>query len=244
MSGLYWATVQSLLPADVLAVAYERSGYGGSDVTDGARDLSSLASDLEEVIDTYPHRRLILVGHSWGGPIVRTVAARRVEAGHTVGGLVLVDQSDENADFLMTPGSRETMSRQAVAIVPLARIGLLKLLSAPAVRGLPNKVRRATATASYSVKGARTAAAEMVHVVDGLTELRRRPPVLGTVPVRVISGHRPSVLGRSRRADLTRAHQLTADSLSMGCFILASRSNHMVPMSEPGLIAEQVRMLV
>ncbi|WP_280831063.1 alpha/beta fold hydrolase [Mycolicibacterium frederiksbergense] len=244
MSGLYWARVQSVLPADVLAVAYERSGYGGSDMTDGTRDLSSLACDLEEVIDNYPHRRLILVGHSWGGPIIRTVAARRVDAGLTVSGLVLVDQTDENADSLLTASTRKTFSRQAAALVPLARIGLLRLLSASAIRGLPREVRHATSAASFSLAGARTAAAEMVHIVDGLTELRRRPPLLGAVPVRVISGQRVGFLEQARRAELIRAHQLTADSFTMGRFIPASESNHMIPLTEPGLIAEQIRMLV
>ncbi|MUL63378.1 hypothetical protein BOO86_02780 [Mycobacterium sp. CBMA 234] len=244
VSGLYWTLVQALLPAHVCAVAYERSGYGGSDVTADPRDLNSLASDLEDVIDKYPHRRLVLVGHSWGGPIVRTVAARRVAAGSVVSGVVLVDHTDENADYLLTESMRKTFSTLAAVTVLLARVGLMRPLSALAMRGLPREVRRATREATYSRASARTAAAEMVHVVDGLTELRRHPPVLEQVPVHVISAQRTGFLDRSHRADLMTAHRITADSFSMGRFVPAPESNHMVPICEPELIAEQIRLLV
>ncbi len=242
-SGLCWAGVQALLPAHVWTVAYDRSGYGGSDVATGPRDLNSLASDLEDVIDKYPHRRLVLVGHSWGGPIIRTVAARRVAAGSVVSGLVLVDQTDENADHLLTESMRKTFSAMAAVTVPLARIGSTRPLSALAMRGLPREVRRATGDATFSRTSARTAAAEMIHVVDGLTELRRHPPFLEQVPVHVISGQRATFLDRSRRVDLVTAHRITADSFSMGRFVPAPKSNHMVPISEPELIAAQILLL-
>ncbi|MCS3842292.1 alpha/beta fold hydrolase [Microbacterium sp. AK031] len=84
MSGLYWGPVHELISAGSRVVAYERAGYGGSDADTDPRTLERLADDLGIVVDAVPHRRLVLIGHSWGGPIVRTAAARRLADGRTV----------------------------------------------------------------------------------------------------------------------------------------------------------------
>ena len=96
-SGLYWALVHRMLAERVRVVAYERAGYGESDPVRGPRTLDRLADDLDAVVAAQQFTRLVLVGHSWGGPIVRTLAARRLAAGKPIDWLVLVDQSDEHA---------------------------------------------------------------------------------------------------------------------------------------------------
>jgi pimeloyl-ACP methyl ester carboxylesterase len=44
----------------------------------------------------------VLVGHSWGGPIVRVAAAGVPER---IAGLVLVDQTDEGCDMFFSSAS-------------------------------------------------------------------------------------------------------------------------------------------
>src|SRR5699024_5389044 len=60
-------------------VAYDRAGYGRSDPGPGPRDLSRLADDLLAVVGAVDHSRLVLAGHSWGGPLARLAAARLME---------------------------------------------------------------------------------------------------------------------------------------------------------------------
>src|SRR5699024_7797993 len=78
--ALSWAPVMEQLSRHARVVAYDRAGYGPSDPDPRPRDLSRLADDLLDLIAAVEHRRLVLVGHSWGGPVVRLAAARLLRA--------------------------------------------------------------------------------------------------------------------------------------------------------------------
>ncbi|HIY23989.1 MAG TPA: alpha/beta hydrolase [Candidatus Brachybacterium merdigallinarum] len=126
-SGLYWGPVHRELAQHVRVVAYERAGYGASAPARGTpRDLPHLAADLARVIQAHPHRRLVLVGHSWGGPIVRTYAAEHRGGESTLAGMVLVDPSDEHAaDLFTSRAARWSDAVKNALFVPLARARLL-----------------------------------------------------------------------------------------------------------------------
>lgn len=240
VSGLYWGSVHERGARHARVVAYERAGFGGSDSDPGVRDLARLPDDLETVIDQFPYRRLVLVGHSWGGPIVRTVAARRVEDGRPLSGIVLVDQSDEHADLYFSRLAGWQFAAQAALMVPLARLKLLAPLSRGSVADLPDVLRTAVVTASSSVTAAQATAAEQRHVVRGLSELRAHPPILGDTPVCVLSGALAGALSGKSRAALVQAHRTTAAAHPLGSFVSATRSEHMIPVTEPELIATSI----
>lgn len=244
ISGLYWGPAQAAIAEGARVAAYERSGFGASTTDAGARDLARLASDLETVIDAYPHRRLVLVGHSWGGPIVRVAAARRLERGRPVAGLVLVDQSDENCPLYFSALSRFTDALQAALLLPLARIRLLGPLTRTAVGTLPEPLRGAVAAASGSPAAARAAAEELRHVVAGLRRLAEAPPRLADTPVSVLSGQRATVLERGLRRAIVCAHRETAAGHPRGRFVPAEASGHLIPLTEPGLVASEALRLL
>lgn len=237
-TGAFWGPVHRLLARSARVVAYDRAGYGGSAPGPRPRDLEGLADDLEVVLDAYEHERLVLVGHSWGGPIVRTVAARR-RSDRRVAGLVLVDQSDEHADLYFSRSMRAQSVVQDALLEPLARLGLLRPLLGLMAREVPREVRAAILDASSSRQAAATMRAENRHVTAGLRRLRDDPPDLGDLPVRVISGRRSSRFERAGRDALSRAHRRTADALAGGAYVEALRSGHMVPLTEPELVAAQ-----
>lgn len=237
ISSLYWGAVHNLLAADTQVVAYDRAGRGGSDPDEQSRTLARLADDLETVIDAFPHRRLVLVGHSWGGPIVRSVAALRLKRGQAVTGIVLVDQSDENSEMYFARMTRRQFSAQAAMMVPLARLGILRPLVRRTTAGLPEPLRGAVIAASCSLTAARATAAEQHHVIDGLVGLRQEPAVLGDLPIGVISGQRSGKFDAKVRASIIRAHEETVAQKPGAQLIPANHSSHMVPITEPGLIA-------
>ena len=244
VSGLYWGPVHEALRRHVRVVAYDRAGFGASDPDTRPRDLTRLADDLEAVIRAHPHHRLVLVGHSWGGPIVRTVAARLIGRGHPLAGVVLVDQSDENDPAYFTRFHRAAHAWQAALLVPLARTGLLGPLARVSLTGLDVLLRRAVVEASSSVSAARAAVAELEHVTSGLRRLKEEPARLGGVPVTVISGQRATPVDRRIRRGLVRAHRTTTAQHDGGRFVPAERSAHLIPLTEPGLIAaEALRVL-
>jgi pimeloyl-ACP methyl ester carboxylesterase len=63
------------------------------------------------------------------------------------------------------------------------------------------------------------------------------------VPVRVISGTTASPLTRTQRRDLVRAHRASAAAAQQGAWIPAPRSEHMVPVTDPDVVAAAIAAL-
>jgi pimeloyl-ACP methyl ester carboxylesterase len=246
-SGLTWGPVHQRIARTCRVVAYDRAGLGGSDPDPAPRDLARLAGDLEAVVAAFPHRRLVLVGHSWGGPIVRVVAARRLARGMATAGAVLVDPSDERARLYASRATRMAFRAQAALLVPLARLGLLRRLHRIALAGLPDPLLAAAADAAGSVGAARATAAEQRHVLPGLAGMSRLlgpGSALPGVPVRLISGTAAGRLARGQRRDLVRAHRASAAAHPQGEWIPATRSEHMVPVTDASVVAAAVTGLL
>ncbi|OUE21025.1 short chain dehydrogenase [Clavibacter michiganensis] len=246
-SGFTWGLVHRILARTHRVVAYDRAGLGSSDPDPAPRDVARLADDLEAVIAAFPHRRLVLVGHSWGGPIVRVAAARRITRGLPTAGVVLVDPSDERARAYSGPLVRAGFAAQAALLVPLARLGLLAPLHQIALAGLPGPLLAAAVAAAGSVTAARATAAEQRHLLPGLRALAAHPGATATlpgVPVRVISGTASGALTGRQRADLVGAHRGSAAAAEGGRWIPAPRSEHMVPVTDPDVVAAAVAALL
>lgn len=203
------------------------------------RDLAALSADLDAVLAAVPHRRSVLVGHSWGGPIVRTLAARTAAEGR-IEGLVLVDPSDERAHLYFGRVGRWSSRLQDAGYVPLARLGLLRPVARRMLTGLPESLLAQAVQESTTVEAARAAVAENRHTIPELVRLRKHPPDLGGMPVRVISGTGTSGLERFSRASLVAAHRATVASLPNARHVEAGTSGHMIPVTEPELVATQV----
>jgi pimeloyl-ACP methyl ester carboxylesterase len=76
------------------AVVYDRAGYGKSTIDNTPRDISRLRIELEAVVDQYATgRKVILVGHSLGGMIIRDFAVKNPDI---IAALLFVDPSHEN----------------------------------------------------------------------------------------------------------------------------------------------------
>ncbi|MFE6995356.1 alpha/beta fold hydrolase [Microbacterium sp. NPDC057659] len=245
MSGRYWGPVQALIARAARVVSYERAGYGSSTpVSPGSRDLASLMTDLQAIVESEPRRRLVLVGHSWGGPIVRMLAARLSAAGSPPAGVLLVDQSDEHAaDLYVSPVMRWSSAVQGALMPPLARMRLLAPLMRSTLAGLPEPWRTAAADASSTIDAAHAAAAELRHVPDGIHRLHDAPPELAGIAVTVLSGGRSTLVDRRMRTRLVAAHRTTVHALGAR-FVVAERSGHLIPITQPDLVAAEALALL
>ena len=236
-----WGAVVPALAERTRTVTYDRSGLGRSPHDDAPRDLARLASDLVDVLAHLGDGPVVLVGHSWGGPIVRAAAAQVPDR---IAGVVLVDPSDEGcAPMLAEANQRRT--RSATWVLPLmSRLGLLRL----AVRRLARQLPEPAASGLRAEDGTRTATrthvAEVVGSLDDLRRLLDDPPVLPDVPVTVISGAVPSRLEGPHRPALVAAHRARADAAPQGRHVDAPRSGHMVPFTEPDLVVAEVHRLL
>ncbi|NYE00048.1 pimeloyl-ACP methyl ester carboxylesterase [Kineosphaera limosa] len=245
-SGRYWGPVQEALARlapQVRTLAYDRAGLGESTPDAQPRDPARLTDDLDHLIDAHPHRRLVLVGHSWGGPIVRLVAARRLARGLPPTGLALIDASDERADLYFGAAATVGDALYTAVLPVLGRLGLLRPVFGALASGLPEPYRTATVAASSTPSAARATAAENRHIQPGLAALRRHPPALPGVPTVVVSGGRAGPLERRSRRQLNEAHAATAAAHD-GRHVVTPRSGHLVPITEPDLVAGVVLELL
>lgn len=239
-----WGGVVPLLGPDVAAVVYDRSGLGRSPADPAPRGLDRLADDLIDVLDhlaRHGHGPAVLVGHSWGGPIVRVVAARIPDR---IAGLVLVDQTDETCDLFFAPGA-ERQQRFARRTMPFAaRLGLLRFVAGRLARSLPEPAASAMRAEDGTATATATQLAELDHHLDDLRHLRDHPPVLPDVPITSISGGRIGLGERRRRPALIAAHRAAVTALPRGRHVVAERSGHLVPLTEPAVVAAEIRRIL
>lgn len=72
-----------------LAVAFDMRGHGKSDrAADQDYSLAAMAKDVAAVVDSLGIRKLVLIGHSYGGGVIATYAGQHPER---VAGLLFVD---------------------------------------------------------------------------------------------------------------------------------------------------------
>lgn len=249
-AGRSWGPVQRLLPPGVASVAYDRGGYGASDPASGRRGLTELAADLDAVVASLPHRRLVVVGHSWGGPILRVWAAGVLSSTHRgtdpgrLAGLVLADPADERADLYFSRAYR-LQARSQNALYPLlVRVGIMAPLARVALKGLPEPDLTETVTDVSSLGAAHAVVAENSITVEELAGLRADPPQLGDLPIRVVSGTQRAFLARLARDPLIAAHRLFVTEHAGATPIEAPNSEHLVPITDPAIVAAQVESLL
>ncbi|MEU4806512.1 alpha/beta hydrolase [Actinosynnema sp. NPDC023587] len=239
----YWSLVQPLVARWARAVAYDRAGLGRSAPDSGPRGVDRLAADLNALLDHLGPGPFVLVAHSGGGPVVRVAAADRPLR---IAGIVLVDTTDEACDPLFgRTFQRAGKVVQGVSAL-LARVGLLAFAFRAHVRAFPPDVAAEVRAEAFTPRAMRTRGRELAVLVAATTAFRDRPPVLPVdIPVTSISGVLADRgMSKSVRRAATESHRFRADRSARGRHVLAHASGHNVVITEPGLIADEVRRLL
>jgi pimeloyl-ACP methyl ester carboxylesterase len=236
-----WALVFADVARNCRAVAYDRAGLGRSPGDPAPRTLDRTASDLVDLLQHLGDGPFVLVGHSYGGLVVRRAAAMVPDV---VAGVVLVDASDEVCEVYYS-GVAIRAQRASAALLPiLARTGVLRIVAARTGRRLPADARSELAAEDSTVGAARTMRRELDPFIEDLTRLRDRPAEPPRHPMTVISGaHRPR-FGAATRTALIAAHAHRASTCPGGRHVLAERSGHLVMFSEPEVIVAETLRLV
>lgn len=90
-------------------IAYDRLGYGKSSSANGPRGLQALVDDLDSVVKKFAeNEKVILVGHSLGGAIVRAFASQHPDK---VKAILFIEPVSENfGDYAtMSQGHEDTL---------------------------------------------------------------------------------------------------------------------------------------
>lgn len=237
-----WAAVQPGVSRFARAVVYDRAGLGLSPTDPDGRTLERMATDLNGLLDHFMPGPFILVGHSAGGPIVRLAAARQPER---IAGLVLVDPTDEAAPVLFTRRFRAG-ERTALAVgATLSRLRLLHYAFGWLLRAAPEDVRGDLQREAFAPGVIRTQREQARTFLDELRTWQRRPPDIGEIPVTVISGALPGHgMSRAVRAQANASHATRAAASTRGRHVIAERSGHYVPVTDPEVIVDEIRRML
>ncbi|HLZ20505.1 MAG TPA: alpha/beta hydrolase [Ktedonobacterales bacterium] len=270
--SLDWGLVTPEVAQFTTVCAYDRAGYGWSDLGPLPRASSRIAAELHELL----HRAgveppYVLVGHSFGGFNVRLFADYYPDE---VAGMVLVDVSHEDFNDRLPKGLRAGYDRYERAEVPLlrlggmlARFGLVRvavergwLSLLDAFNALPPRQRAMARALRYHPRFFATSSAEDVTFRESGAQARHKGGI-GDRPLVVLTGTREddvianplpyvkfSTFGEAVRAMTAvkvALHAELARTLSTnGTHIVTAKSGHLIQLSEPALVVSAIRQVV
>jgi pimeloyl-ACP methyl ester carboxylesterase len=153
-TSLGWVNIQKALREEARVITYDRAGLGWSDRASGPRTLQNAVAELRAVLEANnTPKPYLLVGHSYGGLIVRQFAACYPDE---VAGLVLVDPVNTRDWAPLTEIQRNRL-RRGVKLsrrgALLARLGVVRLALSLLERGnrrLPKLISRWSAGSGAS----------------------------------------------------------------------------------------------
>ncbi len=237
-SGSIWGQVQPGVAKLASTVVYDRAGLGRSDNRNGPSNLAAAVADLAALLGSLSRQApFVLVGASWGGNIIRSLAA---QGEYPIQGLVLVDQSDENAPEYFEPEGRKRFESMTKLMVPMARLGLYRLIGLGVGRKQPKDVRRDLLTYDFTVRSAQAMQEELKDFLPDMQSMKDSPSRLEGVEVSVISGTKVNWMEKKQRPAINQAHKLTAERLAQGRFVEARNSGHYVMFDEPELVVGEI----
>jgi pimeloyl-ACP methyl ester carboxylesterase len=229
-SSASWGFVQPDVARFTRVCSYDRAGMGYSDPGPTPRTARRIANELAELlVRSGIGGPVVLVGASIAGLNVRVFASDHPER---AAGLVLVDASHEDQVHEVPPMAR---------FVPLlSTIGVLRLFGVSfgqRIESLPPSVRQFARATSFRAAGYQAAADEIIHVRESASEVRSSRRKL-TVPVLVITA------GRGADENWRQLQRDQASLSERGCLMIAEQSGHVVPIDQPELIVDAIRIVV
>lgn len=257
-----WRFVQPEVARFARVCSYDRAGLGFSDPGPMPRRASRIADDLEALVDKAGLRPpFVLVGSSLGSQSVRLFAFRRPDQ---VQALLLVDPYVEGqyaalgeVEPSITRENAETIAaeRRCVARLRAGRLsaraaeraGCIASMDPAFSLWLASVVRRQR----MSAPGYEAAFSESEQLENGSEEdIRREQRTLGGLPILVLSagqnftsaGYSPATIARLNMIQ-AGLHERLAGLSSAGRVRLVAEANHVIQVSAPTIVIEQIQEL-
>ncbi|MGZ4615582.1 MAG: alpha/beta fold hydrolase, partial [Actinomycetes bacterium] len=165
-----WSAVTTQVSRTTRVCAYDRAGQGWSDDISHPQDARAVAADLHTLLARAgEHGPYILAGHSSGGTLAMTYAARHPAQ---VAGMVLLDSSSphqytDQPDFAGT----FAMMRRLLPVTPaLARVAATRLIPASPSTALSPEAAAQVEAFATSPRGARNMRDEQSELLNVFTQ--------------------------------------------------------------------------
>lgn len=233
-----WAGIIQHLPTTVRAVTYGRPGLDGSAPDDVQPSPEHIAQVLHTALHTVAPPPYLLVGHSWGGPLVRAFAGLFPK--ETLG-IVLVDPTNftetaagrkQYIDLPLGLGDRGEQIRAGVEAYYASKVGPLD----PAVQA---EVDESSRDRKSDFKQLNTLPMPDVPVV-----------VLATTNYPAVQDHQlPAPYDQARYQQLMLNYRLLSLSLftrsvSNGTLLTTAVSGHYIQQDEPALVTWSINRVL
>lgn len=234
----HWKAVIGQLPRGTSAITYERPGMIGSEGDGMHPSPEHIATLLHTALAQVAPPPYVLVGHSWGGPLVRAFAGLFPK---DVAGLVLVDPTD----FSETADERK------------------RYIYGPLGFGADGERLRATVDAYYAHQAGHFDPAVEAEISMSDEERRNDFKDLKSLPMPAVSvvvvattkypftndPHLPVPYDQLQFQQLMLSYRLLslarfARSVPDGTLVTTSRSGHYVQEDEPALVAWAIRRVL
>jgi len=222
MDSSEWAALAPRLARETGAtvIAYDRAGFGKSDLPETKCDLREDTAALWRGLRTLGHDRdLILVGHSYGGFLIRFEAAEHPEA---VRGVVFVDPfTVEFVDML----------------------GIEYCDNHPMMGKLPFDTSRPETLSKLQRAMVRMVGAPGSNLAEKAAVMRKAA-VPEDIPVRVITSGTVWLPKPEEQKAWRESHERLTASIKGATLVIAEKSNHMIPFMQPDLLVSVVSEVV
>jgi pimeloyl-ACP methyl ester carboxylesterase len=260
---LNWCHIQESIAEAARTASYDRCGLGWSSRCRTARTPGNIAAELHQMVEGAGLKPpFILVGHSFGGLVMRRYAL--LYPGE-VAGVVLIDpmRSEQWPPFDPSKQSQIDLGRRLIRFaIPVASSGFARLMVAllfcrashvsdqivaaagahkrhvltrikTEVRKMPRKVWPAVA-AHWSRPGFYAGIrSHIIAIPDTATEMEAVPPIR-EIPV--------TVLTPSNTTPLSQQHLARIGDCARQVF--ARNSEHWIHLDEPDLVIDSIRAMV
>ncbi|MEO8307959.1 MAG: alpha/beta hydrolase [Pseudomonadota bacterium] len=251
-SSAMWWPIQDRLAAHTTVIAYDRAGLGWSDAAPLPRTIKGSVDDLGMLLQKFnASPPYVLVGLSYGGPVIRAYAARHP---HQIAGMVFIDIPHEVV--FTTPGAQTYLRRASFVLRVVGRLAQISFLRLLRVRGLADsstalpytaEQREALSSRFPTAVSFFTGASEfaaMLQIGDEMKGLGK-PGLLGSTPVAVISHGNPypgpfAVLETNHLQGQQELAALSNNSV----LIVAKNSSHAIPLEEPEVVLDAINRVV
>lgn len=259
-----WGLVQPGVAKFARVCSYDRAGDGWSELGPHPRTLRQIVYELHTLLDRAGVKPpLVLVGHSYGGWLVRQYASTYPA---DVVGMVLVEAGADNPWRMMSDGKLVRSSDLAkgqpipavktsgplrVSDIPPDALSQMKA-GAQALAKHPNEPPRDKLPADAQRMRAWTLA-QLGHIAAGvnpfeheeLTALRaertKSQYPLGDKPLIVLTRGIPDEDSKELEEEHRRDHTAIATMSRNGKLVIASRSGHHVQLDEPEFVVNAIR---
>lgn len=235
-SALEWLPIAEEMQTKVRSCIYDRAGYAWSDPGNNPRHVIRLANDARKVLGSLSiDKKVILVGHSYGGLIMRQLASTMPD---NVIGLILVDASHED-QFTRLAGESN------VSMLPTSDNFVVSAPELP--NGLRDDIREKIRAFSRMRKTYSALHAEIASFRSSCEYIQQTRAKF-KFPVIVISRGLDPYSSSEKAGDKNKIWQeMQTDFLSLSdnaTQIIAEKSGHHVHIDQPELIKDAITQLL